>query len=291
MCGKRLNDWNTIPIPRRTTLTSTPRPVTSSPRTRIRPESIGSSRLMQRSSVDFPEPDAPMRQTTSCSASARSIPRSTSVLPNDFRRPSICERAHASLPACCRRLSRATSQSVNRAIGIVSAMKMIAVAMYGRVIERCRDLDLGLPERLDHAEQSDERRVLLEPDEVVEERRDHAAHRLRDHDVAQRLAVRQPERARGGGLARVHRLDAGAVHLRDVGRVHEDERDDTPEQRVDRDARERERRDPEAEDVDDEDGRHSAEEIDVDHGKCPHREEHWPGKPPQHRDRRARRRG
>ena len=41
------------------------------------------------------------------------------------------ERAHASLPACCRRLSRATSQSVNRAIGIVSAMKMIAVAMYG----------------------------------------------------------------------------------------------------------------------------------------------------------------
>ncbi len=38
---------------------------------------------------------------------------------------------HASLAACCRRLSRAMSQSVNLAIGIVSAMKMIAVAMYG----------------------------------------------------------------------------------------------------------------------------------------------------------------
>ena len=38
-------------------------------------------------------------------------------------------RAHAALPACWRRLSRATSQSVKRAMGIVSAMKMIAVAM------------------------------------------------------------------------------------------------------------------------------------------------------------------
>ena len=39
--------------------------------------------------------------------------------------------AHASLPACWRRLSRAMSQSVKRAIGTVSAMKMSAVAMYG----------------------------------------------------------------------------------------------------------------------------------------------------------------
>ena len=39
--------------------------------------------------------------------------------------------AHASLPACWRRLSRAISQSVRRAIGTVSAMKMSAVAMYG----------------------------------------------------------------------------------------------------------------------------------------------------------------
>ena len=37
MCGKRLNDWKTIPIPRRTTSTSTPRAVISSPPTTIRP--------------------------------------------------------------------------------------------------------------------------------------------------------------------------------------------------------------------------------------------------------------
>ena len=42
--------------------------VISSPSTKIRPASIGSSRLMQRSSVDLPIPDAPIRHTTSCSA-------------------------------------------------------------------------------------------------------------------------------------------------------------------------------------------------------------------------------
>src|SRR5262249_40139940 len=36
------------------------------------------------------------------------------------------ERAHASLPACCRRRSRGTSQSVSRASGIVSATNSVA---------------------------------------------------------------------------------------------------------------------------------------------------------------------
>ena len=66
MCGKRLNDWKTIPIRRRIALRSTLRAVISTPPTTIRPAWIGSSRLMQRSSVDLPEPDAPIRQTTSC---------------------------------------------------------------------------------------------------------------------------------------------------------------------------------------------------------------------------------
>ena len=88
MCGKRLKDWKTIPIPRRTSFTSTRAAVISSPRTTIRPLSTGSSRFTQRRSVDFPEPDAPMRQTTSCSASVRSIPRSTSSFPKLLCTPS-----------------------------------------------------------------------------------------------------------------------------------------------------------------------------------------------------------
>jgi hypothetical protein len=62
--------------------------VISSPSMTMRPPSIGSSRLMQRRSVDLPDPDAPIRQTTSCSATSRSIPRSTASDPNDFSSPS-----------------------------------------------------------------------------------------------------------------------------------------------------------------------------------------------------------
>ena len=89
MWGNRLNAWKTIPIRRRIRLTSTPGLEISSPSIVIRPASIGSSRLTQRSRVDLPEPDAPIRQTTSCWPTDRSIPRRTSSLPNDLWRPSM----------------------------------------------------------------------------------------------------------------------------------------------------------------------------------------------------------
>ncbi len=89
MCGNRLNAWNTIPTCLRTRFGSTSGPVTSWPHRLIRPESIGSSRFTQRSSVDLPDPDAPIRQTTSCVATDRSMPLSTSLVPNDLCSPSI----------------------------------------------------------------------------------------------------------------------------------------------------------------------------------------------------------
>ena len=105
----------------------------SSPATTIRPRSIGSSPLMHRRSVDLPEPEAPIRQTTSCSATSRSMPPSTSFVAEglvdvlDLQR-----RGHAAPPSASRRRrSRATSQSVSRASGIVSRMKSSAVAKYG----------------------------------------------------------------------------------------------------------------------------------------------------------------
>ena len=52
----------------------------------------------------------------------------------------------------------------------------------GGEVEVGRDLDLSLLERLDRAEDADERRVLLQADEVVQERRDHPPHGLRQHD-------------------------------------------------------------------------------------------------------------
>ena len=127
MCGNRLNAWNTIPIPRRTWFTSTPGAVISSPSTTMLPLSIGSSRLMQRSSVDLPEPDAPIRQITSCSSTDRSMPFSTSSLPNDLctslQTSAGAAVAHTRPPAIWRLRSRAISQSVSRACGIVISTK------------------------------------------------------------------------------------------------------------------------------------------------------------------------
>src|SRR5262249_58612018 len=68
---------------------SMPGPVTALPHSQMVPASTGSSRLAQRSSVDLPEPEAPIRHTTSWVATDRSTPLSTSFGPNDLRSPSI----------------------------------------------------------------------------------------------------------------------------------------------------------------------------------------------------------
>ena len=88
--------------------TFTPLAVISSPSMRIRPASIGSMRLMQRRSVDLPLPDAPMSATTSCSATSRSMPRSTSSSPNDLWSPWI-DSAGTSEDAPASRAPRPTS--------------------------------------------------------------------------------------------------------------------------------------------------------------------------------------
>ena len=83
-CGKRLNCWNTMPIRRRTASMSTSGSVTSTPPTKICPDVGSSSRLMQRSSVDFPDPDRPMTHTTSPVSTRKSMPLSTSRSPKDL---------------------------------------------------------------------------------------------------------------------------------------------------------------------------------------------------------------
>src|ERR1700748_594361 len=49
------------------------------------PDVIGTSALMQRISVDFPEPEGPMMQITSPLRTEKLMPLSTSSVPNDFR--------------------------------------------------------------------------------------------------------------------------------------------------------------------------------------------------------------
>ncbi len=73
-----------MPIFRRSAFTSTLPFVTVSPSTTIVPVSTCSSTLMQRRSVDFPEPEAPIRQTTLCNSTLRSMSFRTVFSPKDF---------------------------------------------------------------------------------------------------------------------------------------------------------------------------------------------------------------
>ena len=81
MCGKRLKLWKTMPSRRRIAVGSTEGSVITSPSRKTSPSSISSSRSTQRSSVDLPEPEAPISAIASCSFTARSMPRSTSTSP------------------------------------------------------------------------------------------------------------------------------------------------------------------------------------------------------------------
>ena len=159
-----------------------------------------------------------------------------------------------------------------------------------REVERCCGVDLRLAERLDDTDQGDECRVLLQADEVVEQRWDHAAHRLGHDHVAQRLPVRETERACGGVLARVHGLDPRAVDLRHVGRVDEDQRHCSPDH-LRRHAPEQlglghigesQRGDAEAEQVDEQDRGNAAEDVGVDDRQQAQREEDGAGKAADH---------
>ena len=117
------------------------------------------------------------------------MPRRTSSFPKDLCRPAI-SRAAGALTRASRLLAALVARDEpvrepghrDRERDEDDRRRDVR-----RVVEAPGDVDLRLAERLDDAEQRDERRVLLEPDEVVQERRDDAAHGLRDDDEAERL--------------------------------------------------------------------------------------------------------
>ena len=132
MCGKRLNAWKTIPIPRRTRLTSTPARVISSPREH------DPARVDGLEEVDAAEERRLTRagradQAHDLVLGEREVdPAQHLELAERLAHALELERGaaavHRAAPASCRRLSRSTSQSVKRASGIVRRMKSSAVA-------------------------------------------------------------------------------------------------------------------------------------------------------------------
>src|ERR1041384_161372 len=80
-----------MPTLRRSASLSSLGSFTSCPSTRIEPRSIGTSALTQRSSVDLPEPDGPMMQTTSRLITSIVMPLSTSTPPANILCTSLIE--------------------------------------------------------------------------------------------------------------------------------------------------------------------------------------------------------
>ena len=118
LCGNRLYCWNTMPTFLRSASLSSFGSFTSWPSTVIEPLSIGTSALMQRSSVDLPEPDGPMMQTTSPFITSNETPLSTSSAPNDLCTSLSADDRLVGRPRhACAPAKRFSSAMVARAIG------------------------------------------------------------------------------------------------------------------------------------------------------------------------------
>src|SRR5690606_16881823 len=87
-CGNRLNCWNTMPTLWRRSRRAFASSPTTRPSTVMRPSSWVSRPLMQRSSVDLPEPLLPMMATTWPDSIFRSMPFRTCSAPKRFSTPS-----------------------------------------------------------------------------------------------------------------------------------------------------------------------------------------------------------
>src|SRR5690349_1470585 len=173
-----------MPMSRRNASTSTPGPVMRSPCTSISPSSIDSRPLIQRSSVDFPDPDGPIRLTTSCSPTviARRLMTGTSpydfemsrMSMNDMASPSGFARAHTRAIAPHHPLDEARlrnryddEQQRHRADG-------------GQIVVVRRNQH-RLIERIDHAHHRHQRRIFLQRDKSIEQRRDDLPDALRNY--------------------------------------------------------------------------------------------------------------
>ena len=170
-CGKRLNCWKTIPTSRRISWMLRRSSESSMPSTTIRPRSCFSSRLMQRISVDLPEPDGPQTTTTSCRSIARSTSLSAWKSPNHFSTPleldhapcrSRCARAHRS-PTPSRRSSRWLSRDIQYDPTQYTKLTKTSVSTYRPCARKsgCLVMFCATASSSRQPDDEDERRVLV----------------------------------------------------------------------------------------------------------------------------------
>ena len=177
------------------------------------------------------------------------------------------DQGHAASRRALRRWSRSSRRSTKRACGMVMSTKRKATVVTEDRLKWLLATILAWL-KASMAPMTLTRAVsFCSADEVVEQRRDDPAHRLRHHDEAQGLEEGEAERAGGRDLAPVDALDAGAVDLGDVGAVGQGQRQDrVPFRRQVAEDRQAGQRQAEADEIDADDRRQAAEDVGVDGG-------------------------
>src|SRR4051794_35351713 len=207
-CGNRLKAWNTMPTRWRNFFRSGILAWTLSPSTRISPESTLSSALMQRSSVDLPEPERPMIVTISPSSTSSETPLSTSTLPNVLCTSRISTRAiEAGLQGAGPERERQAQCEIDRGDQRVGKQRL----------ERRRAHHLPCAGELDEADDRGERGALDELHQEADSRRQRQPQRLRRDDVAELLPGGEAETSASLPLRLLHRLEAAAPDLAEEG--------------------------------------------------------------------------
>ena len=159
---EQVKAWKTMPIRRRTASVASRGSVISCPSSSITPSSTVSSRLMQRSSVDLPEPEAPMSTVAVCSGTSRLTPRRTSSSPKDLR-TSLTRSTGGPVPwtgvmRCPARSAgeRAHQHAVGEPRQRDGEQQEQDRGHHVRgVVERPRAVDLGRPDGVDRPEDRD----------------------------------------------------------------------------------------------------------------------------------------
>src|SRR5215510_9548127 len=237
MCGKSSKCWKTMPICARSRVRLVLGSPTEMPLTRTSPCWNGSSPLTVLIRVLLPEPEGPHTTTTSPLFTAVVQPFSTCTGPYHLLTPFIS--IIAMMP------SRGSERSAARhGQSELQSLHEARQAEADREIDHrdeqvhldqapvpLRDLRGGA-EEIGDREHVHERGVLEQDDGLCEQHRQHVAKRLRQHDLAHRLPVGEPQRVAGPHLAARDGLDAGPHDLAVVGRLEHHERDQRGEERA-----------------------------------------------------------
>src|SRR5579862_300899 len=158
------------------------------------PRSGRSSQLMQRRSVDFPEPLGPRMQTVSPGSMRKSMSLSTSCTPKDFATPCNSTAATGA--------SLFTGRSNDRSIALSAAHQPFDATAQRPVDECCkqerleRNEIIGLYEvrgkgQLWDRDDREERGILDELDQLIADNRPHGDQHLRKDDPPKQPHIRE----------------------------------------------------------------------------------------------------